>query len=175
MTNDATSTQPAFDLGATLGFLSLRLWLAVRAILTGIEKFAGTTTSDAAVEIDGAVNTYGLTASATDKVYGLEHYHGVPPALYDKLASEPLIPGFLLKAYDVVLGPALILVGVTLLVGIATRVSLFVMALLYLSLTIGLILLKQDGGITWLAVHVLLVAVALFNVRHNRLAVMRKF
>ncbi len=81
----------------------------------------------------------------------------------------------MLKAYNFMLGPLLIVVGVTLLVGLATRISLFLMALLYLSLTIGLVLLKQDGGITWLAIHVLLVAVALFNVRHNRLAVMRKF
>ena len=30
------------DLGLTLGMLTLRIWLAMRAIQTGIEKFAGT-------------------------------------------------------------------------------------------------------------------------------------
>jgi len=175
MTTDTPETTPTFDLGATFGFLTLRLWLAVRAIVTGIEKFAGTTASDVAVEIDGAVNTYGLTASESTKAYALGNYHGVPEALYDKLADQPLIPEAMLKMYDVVLGPALLLLGVTLLLGICTRISLFLMGLLYISLTVGLILLGQDGGIAWLGIHVLMIAVALFNANHNRLQILRKF
>jgi len=175
MTTDTPETQPPFDLGATLGFLSLRLWLAVRAIVTGVEKFAGTTATDVAVEIDGAVNTYGLTASESAKSYALGNYHGVPEALYDKLADQPLIPEAMLKMYDVVLGPALLLLGVTLLLGICTRISLFLMGLLYVSLTVGLVLLGQDGGIAWLGIHVLMIAVALFNANHNRLQILRKF
>ncbi len=169
------TTESGFDLGATLGFLSLRLWLAVRAIVTGIEKFAGTTASDVAVEIDGAVNSYGLTASESTKAYALGNYHGVPAALYDKLADQPLIPEAMLKLYDLVLGPALLLLGVTLLLGICTRISLFLMGLLYISLTVGLILLGQDGGIAWLGIHVLMIAVALFKADHNRLQILRKF
>ena len=42
------------------------------------------------------------------------------------------------------------------------------MGLLYTSLTIGLILLKQDSGVAWLAIHVLMIAVALFYEKHNR-------
>jgi thiosulfate dehydrogenase [quinone] large subunit len=172
--SDNPATANCFDLGATLGFLTLRLWLAVRAIVTGIEKFAGTTATDVAVEIDGAVNTYGLTASESTKAYALGNYHGVPAALYDKLAEQPLIPEAMLKIYDVVLGPALLLLGVTLLIGLCTRISLFLMGLLYTSLTVGLILLGQDGGIAWLGIHVLMIAVALFNAKHNRIQVFRK-
>jgi thiosulfate dehydrogenase [quinone] large subunit len=175
MNSDSPTAKPTFDLGATLGFLSLRVWLAVRSILTGIEKFAGSQASDVPVTIDGAVNSYGLTASESGKVYGLDHYHGVPEALYDKLKAEPFIPEAMLKAYDVVLGPALILIGITLLLGIATRISLFAMALLYASLTVGLILLKQDAGIAWLGIHVLMIAVALFHAKHDRLAILGKF
>ncbi len=175
MTTETPETKQTFDLGATFGFLSLRLWLAVRAIVTGIEKFAGSASSDVAVEIDGAVNAYGLTASESAKVYGLDHYHGVPAALYDKLAAEPFIPETMLEMYDVVLGPALLLLGITLLLGICTRISLFLMGLLYISLTVGLILLGQDGGIAWLGIHVLMIAVALFNAQHNRIQILRKF
>ncbi len=175
MNAENTETKPSFELGGTLGFLTLRLWLAMRAILTGIEKFAGSEASDVPVAIDGAVNSYGLTVSEASKVYGLGHYHGVPAALYDKLEAEPFIPEVLLKAYDVVLGPALILVGITLLLGIATRISLFAMGLLYISLTVGLILLGQDAGIAWLGIHVLMIAVALFHAKHDRLAILRKF
>ncbi len=172
--DDKTSDTPSSDKGAVFGFLTLRLWLAARALVTGLEKFAGSKASEVAVDIDGAPNTYGLTASESDKVYGLSHYHGVPEALYDKLASEPLIPGFALKLYDMALGPLLILFGLTLLLGIYTRISLFAMGLIYTSLTIGLILLKQDAGIAWLGIHILLIAVALFHARHNCCELMGK-
>lgn len=168
MSDKNTSSNCDTDLGAVFGFLVLRLWLGVRAFFTGIEKFAGQRASEVAVTVDGEPNSYGLTASDSDKVYGFPHYHGVPEALYDSLASEPLIPGFALKLYDIALGPLLIISGLTLLLGFASRVSLAVQGAIYCSLTIGLILLKQDGGIAWLAIHVLLISVALFNIQHNR-------
>jgi len=171
----APATKSSSDLGAVLGFLTLRLWLAARAIVSGTEKFAGTATSDVAVTIDGAVNTYGLTASEGQKVYGLAHYHGVPEALFSKFQAEPFIPKFALDAYDMVLGPVLIILGIAVLLGIATRISLFAMGLLYTSLTLGLILLGQDAGIAWLGIHVLLIAAALFNTRHNRFEFSRRF
>lgn len=163
------------DLGPVLGFLVLRLWLAVRALLAGIEKFAGSEVSDQLVDIGGSPNAYGLTASDSEKVYGLSHYNGVPDALYDKLLDEPLIPEFALALFDKALGPALIVVGLMLLLGLATRVSLLVMGLIYVSLTAGLILLKQDAGVAWLGIHVLMVSWALINVKHNRLAILKKW
>jgi thiosulfate dehydrogenase [quinone] large subunit len=141
--------------------------LAARAFITGIEKFAGTKASEVPVVIDGEPNTLGLTSSEADKVYGLSHYHGVPEALYPQLAAEPLIPGFAMKLYDLALGPLLLILGLTVLLGIATRVSLFAMGLVYTSLTVGLILLGQDAGIAWLGIHILMIAAALFNVKHN--------
>ncbi len=162
------------DIANFFGFLILRVWLGIRALITGIEKFSGSRSSEVAVNVDGEPNSYGLTADASDKVYGFSHYGGVPEALYKQLADEPLIPEFALKIYDIILGPVLILSGIALLLGLATRYSLLAMGLVYSSLTVGLILLKQDGGIAWLAIHVLLAAVALFNVRHNRFAVISK-
>jgi thiosulfate dehydrogenase [quinone] large subunit len=175
--DEQTDSKTSCDCGNFLGFLTLRLWLAGRAIITGLEKFAGAKSSDVAIEIDGAPNTLGLTASESEKVYSASNYHGVPEALYGQFEKEPLIPGFALKLYDVALGPLLLLVGLMVLLGIATRLSLFVMGLIYTSLTVGLILLKQDAGVAWLGIHVLLVAVALFKANDNKLMVpfLRKF
>lgn len=159
-------TQP--DLGATLGVLLLRIWLAMRAIGSGLEKYAGTEVSDNAVMIDGAVNTYGLTEASSTKVYGFAYYHGVPAALMEKFAAEPLLPGPGLKLYDIVLGPALILLGVALLVGFATRYTLFAMGLLYTSLTFGLILINENSGVAWLGIHIALVALMLFYSKYNK-------
>lgn len=159
----------------TLAMLLLRLWLAMRSIQTGIEKFAGTSAGSKAVNIDGEPNDYGLTEATTSKSYALDNYQGVPSALYDKFKDEPFIPEWGLNLYNVVLGPALLILGVTLLLGIATRFSLFAMGLLYTSLTFGLILIKQDAGIAWLGTHIILIVMALALAKYNRFAILKKW
>ena len=173
--NDTPTPAEPTDLGAVFAFWVLRIWLSARALVTGIEKYSGSRSSSEAVAIDGAPNTYGLTAAQSEKVYGLEHYHGVPEALAARFADEPLIPGFALNLFDKALGPALILLGVMLLLGVATRLSLLGMGVLYTALTGGLILLKQDAGVAWLGIHVALVAMALMTAKHNRLSILKKW
>ncbi len=161
----------------TFGAILLRLWLAVRALQTGIEKFAGTTTEGTAVKIDSEPNEYGLETVEKVKEYSLSNYHGVPEALYDTFSKEPLIPGFFLKAYDWVLGPALLILGLTILLGIASRVSVFLLGLLYVSLTWGLILLGAQGdpGVAWLGVHMIMIVMLLMLSEHNRFCILKKW
>jgi thiosulfate dehydrogenase [quinone] large subunit len=171
----ASKNKSSNDLGLTLGMLTLRIWLGFRAIQTGLEKFAGSKANSSVVDIDGVPNSYGLTKDGADKFYSFSEYHGVPVPLYDKFASEPLIPTWGLNLYDTVLGPALILLGLTVLLGIAQRISLFAMGLLYTSLTFGLILIKQDAGIAWLGIHIIMVVMALALAKHNRFSVLKKW
>lgn len=154
-----------------------RLWLAVRAIQTGVEKFAGKAVSEQNVNIDGAPNDYGLTSETAEKAYSLSNYHGVPAALYEKFAGEPLIPGFFLKFYDIVLGPALLIFGFAILLGIASRTALFGLGALYISLTWGLILLGEPGnaGVAWLAAHMILIVMGLQLSRYNKLCLLKKW
>lgn len=173
MTPEISTT--ANKLALTYGALLLRIWLAVRAIQTGIEKYAGTTASDTAVTIDGAVNSYGLTAGAAVKNYSLASYHGVPAALMKKFEAEPMMLKFMLPIYDKILGPALLILGFTILLGIASRTSLFLLGLLYVSLTWGLILIKQDDGVSWLGIHIIIVAMALMLAEHNRFVILKKW
>lgn len=159
----------------TLAFLVLRVWLAMRSFITGLEKWAGE-----AIVKKQALDEFGLPAAegAVDtkvKVYGFVHYHGIPEALAKSFENQPLLPPVLMKPYDIVLGPALIILGIMLLLGIGTRISLFLQGMLYCSLTFGLILIKQDGGVAWLAAHMILIAYALTLAKHNKLAVMQKF
>ena len=162
-------------LALTYAALITRVWLAVRALQTGVEKFAGTKASEQAVTVDGAPNEYGLTAGASVKTYALEHYHGVPEALMSKFTAEPFMPAWGLKIYDFVLGPALLILGLTILLGIASRTSLFLLGLLYISLTWGLILIKEDGGVAWLGTHMILIAMALMLSQHDRFKVLQKW
>lgn len=169
------SSDPQDKLALVFAALLCRIWLAVRALQTGIEKFAGTTTQGTAVKIDGKVNDVGLETTETVKNYAMENYHGVPKALYEKFEGEPLMMGFGLKIYDIVLGPALIILGVTILAGIASRVSLFALGLLYVSLTWGLILIKQDPGVAWLGTHMVLIVGALALHEHNKFRLLKKW
>ena len=169
------SCDPQQTLAFTFAALLCRVWLAVRALQTGIEKFAGTKTVGTSVEIDGKVNDVGLETTETVKAYAMGNYHGVPKGLYTQFEGEPLMMGFGLKIYDVVLGPALIVLGITILAGFASRVSLMALGLLYISLTWGLILIKQDAGVAWLGVHMILIVLALMLHQHNRFCVLKKW
>lgn len=161
----------------SLAFFVLRLWLAARAIITGIEKFGAYKTIQKPL-IDPATGMEDPSGAMVDvkiKFYALTNYHGIPPALKDKFADEPLLPHPLLTAFDHALGPLLIITGIMLLLGLGTRLSLFVQGLIYVALTVGLILLGQNDGVAWLAIHVALVALALMLARHNRFAILKKW
>ena len=139
----------------TLAFFLLRLWLAVRAIATGLEKYEGVT--------DGV------------RAYGWSLYKAVPKTWERQFALEPLLPSWALSSYYVILGPALILLGVALLLGICTRTTLFLMGLLYISITLGVVLIGQEPVAGSMGTHVLLVVAALALVRHNRWQLFGKF
>jgi thiosulfate dehydrogenase [quinone] large subunit len=162
-------------LALVYGSLLARLWLGFRAIQTGVEKYAGTVAADQVVNIDGTPNEYGLTAGGSIKTYALENYHGVPKALMSKFQDEPLMLKFALPLYDKLLGPALLILGATILLGIAYRSSLFLLGLLYISLTWGLILINQNDGVAWLGTHMVLIVAALALAQHNRLSILKKW
>lgn len=153
-------------------YLVLRVWLGLRALVTGIEKFSATVSKELPMGAeDGGVAIPGLVTEVKVKEYGFSHYQGVPEPLYEKLAEEPLMPGFALSIYSGLLGYALIAVGIMILAGIYSRVALLVSGLIWASLTVGLIMLKQDAGIAWLGMHVALTVGALLLVKHNRFSV----
>src|SRR6204780_1989677 len=157
----------------TFAFLILRLRLGVRALFVGIQKFAAYR-SVAQPLIDpatGQPDASGVMVNVNIKSYALANYAGIPAALKDKFAHDPLLPKFALVAFDRMLGPAFILTGIMLLVGIGTRLSLLAQAALFIALTIGLILIDQNDGVAWLGIHVGLVAAALLLAQNNRFAV----
>lgn len=173
-----SSDTPAPDtLALTYGSLLARIWLGVRALQTGIEKFAGTKVSEEVVTINGAPSTHGLTEADPEKFYAISNYHGIPDALAKQFAGEPLIPGFFMTIYGMILGPALLVLGLTILLGIASRTSLFALGLLYISLTWGLILMGQAGaaGVAWLGVHMILIVIALYLAPYNRFCLLKKW
>jgi thiosulfate dehydrogenase (quinone) large subunit len=161
----------------TLAFLVLRLWLAVRAILTGFEKFGAYKTVQQPLldPATGQPDASGALVDVKVKFYALANYSGIPAGLKSKFANEPLLPKFALTAFDHLLGPALIATGLMLLLGFGTRISLFAQGMIYVALTVGLILIRQDDGISWLGIHVALVAMALMLAKHNKFTLHKKW
>jgi thiosulfate dehydrogenase [quinone] large subunit len=161
----------------TFAFLVLRFWLGVRALFVGVAKF-GAYKSVAMPLIDpatGQPDASGVMVNVNIKSYALANYVGIPVALRDKFAHDPLFPKFALVAFDRMLGPAFILTGIMLLVGLGTRLSLLAQALLYIALTVGLVLIDQNDGVAWLGIHAGLVAAAFLLVQYNRFAVLKKW
>jgi thiosulfate dehydrogenase [quinone] large subunit len=161
----------------TCAFLALRLWLGARALFVGIEKF-GAYRSVAMPLIDpetGQPDASGVMVNVNIKSYALANYAGIPAALRDKFAHQPLLPKFALVAFDKMLGPAFILTGIMLLIGLGTRLSLLAQALLFIALTVGLVMIDQSDGVAWLGIHIGLVAGAFLLVQHNRFVVLKKW
>ena len=176
MSEESKNTS-APDLGNSLAFLVLRGWLGVRAIVTGIEKYGGTRTESVPVldPTTGQPDPSGVMRDMVMKFYSGTNYHAIPDSLKTKFAGEPMLPGFLTAPFYAVLGPLLILLGITTLIGLGTRISLFAQGIVYIALTVGLILINQNDGVAWLAIHVIMVALALMTAKHNRFCVCKKW
>ena len=161
------------NINQSIALFLIRFWLGIRVLISGIEKFSGTVSGDQPVTIDGDENSYGLTEATSSKTYGLEFYSGIPDSLKTKFAGEPLLPEWMLAPFNLVLGPLLIVLGITILLGIFTRISLFVLGLVFTALTVGLVLIKQDAGVAWLGIHIILIATALFYSDKDRLVLLK--
>jgi thiosulfate dehydrogenase [quinone] large subunit len=156
---------------ATLAFWLLRGWLAVRAILAGIEKYGAYKSVQKPVG-DGTDAVLDLKV----KFYSLANYHGIPTTLKTKFENEPLLmPGLTLNVFDKCLGPVLIITGLMLLIGLGTRLSLMLQGIIYIALSVGLILINQPDGIAYLGIHLGLVAGALLLAKHNKFTLLKKW
>jgi thiosulfate dehydrogenase [quinone] large subunit len=161
----------------TFAFWALRLWLGMRALFVGIEKFGAYHAVSMPV-IDpttGQPDASGVMINVNIKSYALSSYSGIPASMVDKFAHEPLLPKFALTAFDYMLGPAFILTGIMLIIGLGTRISLLAQGLLFVALTVGLVLIRQDDGVAFLGIHIALVALAFLLVKYNRFTVLKKW
>lgn len=151
MSESSSSSSPASACRCeyTYAFLVLRLFLGLRALLAGLEKF----------ESKGAYSFTGYSENMTRMATGI--------------TGASFLPLWSTKFFALTIGYVLVALGVTLLLGIKTRFSLFLMGLVYVGLSFGLMAVQEGEGVAWLGMHVGLVAGALVLVQHNRLALVR--
>ncbi len=130
----------------TAAFLLLRLFLALRALLAGIEKF----------ELNGTYSIANYTANMTRMATGI--------------TGASFLPLWATRSFALPLGYVLLALGGALLLGLKTRAALVLMGLMYVALAFGLMAVQESDGVAWLGVHVGLVVAALLLVRYNRFA-----
>ena len=146
MTDSSPATTGQTRCEYTAAFLLLRLFLGLRTLLAGIEKF----------ELQGA--------------YSFGNYYENMGKMAQGITSASFLPLWLSRSFAHSLGYALVLVGVAILLGVRTRTALILAGLVYVGLSFGLMAVQESEGVAWLGIHVGLIAAALVLVRHDRFA-----
>ncbi len=146
--NDNSASSPTFKCSEyTCAFLLLRLFLGLRTLIAGLEKF----------EANKSFSFSNYTENMTRMATGISNYS--------------LIPLWAAKSFALSLGFLLVFVGAAILLGIKTRAALFLGGLVYVGLGFGLMAVQEGEGVAWIGMQVLMFSVALVYVRHNRFAV----
>lgn len=130
----------------TSAFLILRLFLGLRTLLAGVEKFEGQGT------------------------YSFANYYANMGRMAQGISGASFMPLWATKNFAHALGYLLIIFGVALLLGLKTRLTLTLTGLLYVGLSFGLMAVQESEGVAWLAAQIGLFAGALVLVRYNRFA-----
>lgn len=143
-TSPSAPGRAAFEF--TAAFLLLRLFLGLRALLAGLEKF----------EAGGR--------------YSFEAYYQNMGRMASGITGASFLPLWATRPFAHSIGYLLLVLGMVLLLGIKQRLSLLAMGLVYVALAFGLMAVQESEGVAWLGVHVGLCAAALLLARHNRFA-----
>ena len=118
-------------------FLGLRLFLALRWLFAGLDKF----------ELNGS--------------YSFANYYVNMDRMATGIADSSVLPLWSTKIFALPAGYLMLLLGLTLLLGIKIRVSLIVSLFLYLGLAVGMMAVNESSGIAWLAIHLIVSIMAL--------------
>lgn len=132
---------------STAAFLLLRLFLGLRALLSGLEKF----------ESGGR--------------YSLENYGRTMDRIANGITQASFIPLWASKVFAQSLGYLLLAAGIAVILGVKTRTALMGLGLVWLGLAFGLMAVQESEGVAWMGVYVGLTSAALLLVRHNRFSI----
>lgn len=143
MSESTASSTPA-RCEYTWAFFLLRLWVGLRTLLEGLEKF----------ESGGK--------------YSVANYKDAMKHMAQGITGASFLPLWATNLFAAPLGYILIILGAALILGIKPRLTLILIGLLYVGLSFGLMTVQENEGVAWLGIHVILIVGALLLVRFNR-------
>jgi thiosulfate dehydrogenase [quinone] large subunit len=145
--NPASNSSTTARCEYTAAFLLLRLFLGLRTLMAGLEKFEA------------------------NKSYSFDNYTENMTRMATGISNYSVIPLWAAKVFALPLGYLLTLLGLAIILGIKSRVALFLTGVLYVGLGFGLMAVQEGEGVAWIGMQVLMFAFALVLVRHDRFAV----
>lgn len=148
MSDSSCSSSCRWDLA--FANLLLRLWIGLRLVFAGLDKFRA--------------------GSGEDATFSLENYEKKMQAIANLTHDNGFLPQNLCDLYAKPLGYLLLLGGVWAVIGLASRLGVFFCGLLFLSLGLGLATLPDDTEVVYIGVHILVAAGALATNQHNKLS-----
>ena len=141
---------PLYWSAETWAFLSLRLFLGLRFLLAGLGKFK------------------------SDGKYSFSNYYdGFVARVSESFATKTDLWSILYSPYLHAIAYIETILGLLILLGVRTKHALALTALTYVSLAYGKMLQGDIATVNGIATHLLLVAAALYFVRHNKLELLR--
>ncbi len=144
MNENSSSPCPSSRCDYSAAFLLLRLFLGLRTLAAGLEKFEA------------------------NKSFSFSNYKENMERMATAISNYSIIPVWASKMFALSLGFMLIAFGLGILLGIKSRASLFLGGLVYVGLGFGLMAVQEGEGVAWIGMQVLMFAVALSLCRYQR-------
>lgn len=158
-----TECRSKFRFDLAFANLLLRLWIGLRLLGAGLDKWrAGICWGFKGVGPDGAEIDVARGVSFT-----AENYDKKLSAIAKLTFDKGFLPKPLCDLYAQPLGYILLGVGIWVVVGLFSELSLFAAGLIFLSLGVGLATLPDDTEVVLIGIHILIVAAALATSKHK--------
>ena len=138
MSEQSTPSTPSTKMSnEAWAFLALRLFLALRWLFAGLDKF-------------GSVGNYSFS-----------NYYPKMRGMAGGIAENSIVPGWAAELFAIPMGYLMLLLSLTILLGVKMRISLIVSLFLYVGLSVGLMAVDEQHGIAWIGVHLIISVMAL--------------
>jgi hypothetical protein len=158
-------------LNLTAAFIVLRLFMGFRLVLSGLEKMGyfvakGTASPEEAFRLTQWFGPSGITSELP---YGDGKMANIAKAMTDYTT----LPKVMIQAFLIPLPYVMLVTGFLILIGLLNRFAWWMAGLIWFSLALGQMLLPDEATVQHLGVYLLMCAVALIIIDHNRLRLTR--
>jgi uncharacterized membrane protein YphA (DoxX/SURF4 family) len=143
------NTRSGFRLDLAFAHILLRLWVAERLIMAGVDKFR--------------------KGSGADATFNMDNYKVKSQQIADLMSTNSFLPKWMCDQFAHNIGFALLGVGAWVLVGLFTEFSLLAAGLVFLSLGFGLAALPDDTEVVYIGVSIVVVALALMTCKAKQI------
>ena len=172
MSNNANSSHSASHcIGLAFGALLLRVWIGMRLLFAGLEKWKSKVTEDVTEKITAADGT--ITEEIIQKTFwkydvgNTEVYTENMGRITSAMNNDSPLRFWMIEQFGGVLGWMLLIVGAWVLIGLCSRTALIAAGFVFISLTFGLATIGADPEIVERGIEIGLVVAALALARYQ--------